>query len=207
MKTKIEIKSVFGSVLFEHESENNSIKKTLEEAVKSKAYLCNADLRNADLVGADLRNAYLVGADLRNADIRNADLCNADLRDANLRNTNLVCADLRNADIRNADIRNAYLCGAYIVGAHLRYADLRDANLGEEWGKIESPQDVLCVGCIGSRDAYTTIFHTDKGIFVQCGCFRGTLDEFAQKVKETHKGTKYERDYNALIEFAKIKFS
>ena len=127
MKTKIEIKSIFGSVLFEHESENNTIKKTLEEAVNS--------------------------------------------------------------------------------GADLEYANLGDAYLGEEWGKIESTQDVLCVGCIGSRNAYTTIFHTDKGIFVQCGCFRGTLDEFAAKVKETHEGTKHERDYNALIEFAKIKFS
>jgi hypothetical protein len=66
---------------------------------------------------------------------------------------------------------------------------------------------VLVVGAIGSRNGYTTIFHTDKGIFVQCGCFRGTLDEFAAKVKETHEGSKHERDYNALIDFVKIKFS
>ena len=155
MKTKIEIKSIFGQVLFEYEKENNTIKDTLEQAVK----------RAANLYGADLRFADLCGADLRFADLRGANLCGADLRFANLRG-----------------------------------ADLRD------WGKLSSAQDILIVGAIGSRDAYTTIFHTDKGVFVQCGCFRGTLDEFVAKVKETHSGTKYERDYLALVEFAKVKF-
>jgi hypothetical protein len=37
MKTKIEIKSVFGKLLFELECENNTIKKTVEEAVESGA--------------------------------------------------------------------------------------------------------------------------------------------------------------------------
>ena len=160
MKTKIEIKSVFGSVLFEFEKENNSIKDTLIEAVKS---------------GADLGGAYLGDADLGDADLRGAYLRGADLGDANLRGANL---------------RGAYLSGA---------------DLGE-WGKIQSPSDILVVGAIGSRIGYTTIFHTDKGTFVQCGCFNGTLDEFEDKVKETHQGNKHERDYLALIQFVKVKF-
>ena len=135
MKTKIEIKSVFGNVLFEFEKENNTVKDTLVEAVKR---------------GADLGGAYLGGADLR---------------------------------------------GAYLGGA----------DLGG-WGKIQSPSDILIVGVIGSRNGYTTIFHTDKGIFVQCGCFKGTLEEFEAKVKKTHQGNKHERDYLALIEFVKVKF-
>ena len=57
MKTKIEIKSVLGSVLFKLEKENNTIKDTIIEAVKS-----GADLSGADLRGADLRCAYLSGA-------------------------------------------------------------------------------------------------------------------------------------------------
>jgi hypothetical protein len=62
------------------------------------------------------------------------------------------------------------------------------------------------VGAIGSRDGYTTIYHTDKGVFVSCGCFRGTLDEFDKKVEETHGENKHAIDYKALIEFAKVKF-
>ena len=146
MKTRIKIESIFGKLLFEHEAEDNTIKKTLEEAVKNDAYLGGANLG-----GANLGDAYLGGANLG----------------------------------------DAYLGGA---------------NLGGEWGKLESVSDVLMVGPIGSRNGYTTIYHTDKGVFVTCGCFRGTLDEFAKKVEETHGDNNHARDYKALVEFAKVKF-
>ena len=130
-EVKIEIKSIFGKVLFEYAKEDNTIRDTLIEAVKRGAYL-----RGANLVGADLGGANLVGA-----------------------------------------------------------------------GKLSKPDDILIVGNIGSRFGYTTIYNTDNGIKVQCGCFFGNMDEFAKKVEETHKGTRHERDYKALIEFAKVKFS
>ena len=97
MKTKIEIKSIFGSILFEFEKENNSIKYTLVEAVN----------RGADLGGADLRGADLGGADLRSADLRGADLRSADLGYAYLRGADLRSADLGGADLRSADLRYA----------------------------------------------------------------------------------------------------
>ena len=75
MKIKLQIKSRWtGSVLFEYEKENNTIKDTLIAAVKSGAYLRDADLRCADLRDADLRDADLRDADLRCADLRDADL-------------------------------------------------------------------------------------------------------------------------------------
>ena len=75
---KIQIKSrYFGSVLFEYEKENNTIKDTLIEAVKKGADLRGAYLRGADLRGADLRSADLSGADLRGADLSGADLSGA----------------------------------------------------------------------------------------------------------------------------------
>ena len=65
---KIEIKNwLAGDILFEYLSENNTIKKTVAEAIKSGADLCGADLREADLRGADLCGADLCGADLREA--------------------------------------------------------------------------------------------------------------------------------------------
>ena len=60
MKVKIQIKSVFGKLLFESKKENNTIKDTLLEAIKQ-----GANLYGADLYGADLRSANLYGADLR----------------------------------------------------------------------------------------------------------------------------------------------
>ena len=49
MKVKIQIKSVFGNVLFELEKENNTIRETLLEAIKQ-----GANLRSANLCGANL---------------------------------------------------------------------------------------------------------------------------------------------------------
>ena len=67
-KIKLQIKNRWtGSVLFEYEKEDNTIKATLLEALKQKA-----DLNGAYLRGADLRGAYLSGAYLRVADLRDA---------------------------------------------------------------------------------------------------------------------------------------
>ena len=72
MVTKIEIKTIFGYVRFSYEKEDNSIKYTIEEAVKRGADLGGADLCGAYLRGADLRDAYLRGADLRDANLGGA---------------------------------------------------------------------------------------------------------------------------------------
>ena len=118
MKIKIDIKSVFGKVLFSFEKENNTIKDTLVEANLRGANLRGANLRGADLRGAYLRDADLRGADLRGADLRGAYLRGADLRGAYLRGADLKDADLRGADLRGADLRGANLRGAYLRGAY-----------------------------------------------------------------------------------------
>ena len=76
---KIEITSRWfvDKVLFSYESDDNSMKKTLEEAQNSGANLRGADLYGADLRGADLRGANLYGADLRGADLRGTNLRSA----------------------------------------------------------------------------------------------------------------------------------
>ena len=91
----IQIKSCFtDAVLFEHDCENNSIRLTLELAIKS----------GANLSRADLSGAYLIGANLRGAN----------LRGANLRGANLIGADLSGANLSGADLSGAYLSGAYL---------------------------------------------------------------------------------------------
>ena len=109
---------------------------------------------------------------------------------------------MRDANLRGADLRGADLYGADLRGADLYGADLRGAN-DNVMGKIE---DWMCFDNIGSRKSRTLFFKTDKGVFVQCGCFFGNLEKFVEKVKETHQGNKHERDYLALVEFIKIRF-
>ena len=82
-KIKIEIKNRWtGSVLFEYEKENNTVKDTMEEAIKEGADLKGAYLKGAYLEGANLRGAYLGGAYLEGAYLEGAYLKGAYLKGA-----------------------------------------------------------------------------------------------------------------------------
>ena len=83
-KIKIQIKSVFGDVLFEYEKENNTVKDTLEEAVRQKVLLDGASLNGANLDGASLNWANLYRANLNGASLNGANLYGANLYWANL---------------------------------------------------------------------------------------------------------------------------
>lgn len=84
-KVKFEIKNKWtGSVLFEYEKEDNTLKKTVEKAVKE-----GANLGGAYLEGANLEGAYLKGADLRGADLKGAYFEGANLKGAYLKGADL----------------------------------------------------------------------------------------------------------------------
>ena len=150
MRKKIEIKDIFGNVLFVHECENNSIKKTIEEAVMQDISLCMANLRDANLSDANLRDANLRDANLRDANLRDANLRDANLRDANLRDANLRDANLYCANLCDANLYCANLCGANLYGANLRGAYLRGAYLrgakNEPFIPISCPSDGSFIG-------------------------------------------------------------
>ena len=80
--SKIILVSIFESKIFSHTCKDNTILKTLKEALKEGVNLryvnlSGADLRYANLSGADLIYANLSGADLSGADLSNADLSGA----------------------------------------------------------------------------------------------------------------------------------
>ena len=127
---KISIKNRWtGSILFEYSSVDNTLAKTVTEALKGGADLRGAVLYGAKLRGADLRGANLYGADLREANLYGADLRGANLYGANLYGANLYGADLYGADLYGANLYGANLYGAVLYGANLREADLRGADL------------------------------------------------------------------------------
>ena len=129
-KIKISIKNRWtGSIIFEYSSVDNTLAKTVLEALKGGADLRGADLRDANLCGANLCEANLCRANLRGADLCGANLRDANLRDANLRDANLCGANLCEANLCGANLRGSDLRGADLCGANLRDANLRDANL------------------------------------------------------------------------------
>lgn len=82
---------------------------------------------------------------------------------------------------------------------------------GDVWvfgdARVCGNADVIWLNSIGSRYETITAFRTKDGaIWIKCGCFTGTLDEFKAKVEETHGDNKYGREYKAAIELIKIHF-
>jgi hypothetical protein len=119
MKLKIEIKSRFtGSVLFSYEKENNTMKDTIEKAIKEGANLFGANLVRANLVRANLESANLFGANLESANLESANLESANLESANLFGANLVRANLFGANLVRANLESANLFGANLVRAN-----------------------------------------------------------------------------------------
>ena len=133
----IEIKNINGDVIFKHEAENNTVKITVEEAVKKNVRLTLADLGDAELAGANLKGAIFRGANLRGANLRDTNLEKADLAWANLAWATLERADLKFAFLKCADLDEANLVwavlnDAYLYRANLEGADLRNAVLNGE---------------------------------------------------------------------------
>ena len=117
----IQIKSRFtGTVLFEHDCEGNSVRLTLELAIKIGANLIDANLIGANLIGADLSGAYLSGANLSRAYLIGADLSGADLIGANLKNKEKLVGKRPIFQIGPIGSRCTYFV-AYITDKGLRF--------------------------------------------------------------------------------------
>ena len=216
----IQIKSRFtAAVLFEHDCENNSIRITLELAIKSganlsgadlsRADLSRADLSGADLSGANLRGAYLSGAYLSGAYLSDANLSGADLSGADLSDAYLSRANLSGADLSGANLRGAYLRGAYLRGANLSGAYLSDANLSgadlsganlKNKEKLVGKRPIFQIGPIGSRCAYFVAYVTDKGLRFDAGCqHQITREVFEERLTELHGENDHAKEYRAAL--------
>jgi len=127
-------------------------------------------------------------ADLRYADLHSANLHSADLRYADLR-----YADLHSANLHSADLRYADLSSADLHSANLRSANLHSANLDKRY---------ISITRIGSRKSMTTYCFDDDTVW--CGCFKGSLEAFEEKVTETHKNNEqYLKEYIGFINYLK----
>ena len=222
---EIQIKHGYiGLVLFEHECVNNTVRLTVELAVKTKtdlsgAYLSEADLSEANLYGANLSEANLSGADLSRANLSRADLSRANLSGAylsranlsgaylsgaNLSGANLSGADLSRANLSGANLSGADLSGANLSGANLSGADLCGAYLSganlANGEKLVGTRPVFQIGPIGSRCAYFTAYITDRGHRFDAGCQRQiTRETFVERLGTCHGENEHAKEYLAAL--------
>lgn len=105
---------------------------------------------------------------------------------------------------------NARVYGnAWVYGDAQVYGDAR--VYGNAWvsgdAKIENNDNHCGFDCFGSANRHTHAYLTkDNKVEITCGCFNGSIEEFAKKVEQTHSGTVYEKAYKAIINVIKIKF-
>lgn len=82
---------------------------------------------------------------------------------------------------------------------------------GNAWvtgnARVTDNADYMLIGSIGSRNDFTTFYKDiDGGISVKCGCFSGTIEEFREKVEETHgTNTKHAKVYQAAANLAEVQ--
>ena len=109
---------------------------------------------------------------------------------------------------------NAVICDhAIVYGTTFIYDNAKVCNHAKVDGnarinncaKIKNQNQWFVIDNVGSRKDNITFYKTDKVIYVNVGCFNGTLDEFIEQVRTTHKGNKFEKEYLQIVELAKIK--
>ena len=110
---------------------------------------------------------------------------------------------------------NAWVCGNALVGGNAWVGGNALVG-GNAWvggnarvcgnALVKGPRDIYWISCIGSRDGTTTFFrNANNGISVSCGCFYGTIDEFAAAVTKTHGDNEHAQAYRHAIEIAKLR--
>ena len=79
-----------------------------------------------------------------------------------------------------------------------------DADVSRD-ARISNGEHVMWISRIGSRNGTTTFFATKTGIYVNCGCFSGSLEAFAAAVDKNHGDSEHGKAYRLAIEIAKLR--
>ena len=99
---------------------------------------------------------------------------------------------------------------AWVYGNAEVYGDAKVCGDAEVYGdaKVCGDADYAYAHGFGSEYRTTTFFRRRNGdVGVRCGCFYGTLQEFRDKVRATHKETKKAKEYLMLADLMELRFS
>ena len=180
MKTKIEIKSILGNVLFTYKAENATIKDAVEKAVKEKvsldyASLVGASLDRASLDGARLDGARLNGARLDRASLDYASLVGASLDGASLDGASLVGASLDGASLDGAINKEAaylpiFCRWSYSILGNKIQIGCEERTI-EQWDEFFASEEVL------STQRNTDDFKQIQAVYEACKAYLTFLNK------------------------------
>jgi carbonic anhydrase/acetyltransferase-like protein (isoleucine patch superfamily) len=105
----------------------------------------------------------------------------------------------------------AVVCGSACVSENARITNnafiTGNARITNNAFIMDNEDFFVIQGKLGSYFRYTTFFKDNQNnIFVTCGCFLGTINEFRRAIKEKHGTTsKQARAYQAAADLAEIQ--
>lgn len=164
-------------------------------------YIRKSTISRSNIIGRfDIDHSCISKSVVRNITIRSENIIFKKTSITEISESKIYCdSDCDIVDLRQLINSHINLYHRYILNfASMNFDHLYMNNL----------TDFFYITNIGSR-SYTTFFYKRKidnhfEIFVSCGCFKGTIDEFKNKVKETYeKGSKYRKQYLNAIKVAK----
>lgn len=96
-------------------------------------------------------------------------------------------------------------CGIKVAKGEIGGWIEKESNLsGNAW--VSGNEHLLTIGRIGSESDTVTFFRNKAGtIYVDCGCFFGTLNEFRDKIRQTHGDTKHAKVYGIAADLAEAQ--
>ena len=71
--------------------------------------------------------------------------------------------------------------------------------------RVYGNADIMWISKIGSRNDTITFMKSKDKIIVTVGCFTGNIDEFEEKVKQTHGGNEHAQAYFLAVQLAKLR--
>jgi len=153
--------------------------------------------------GVNLSGANLSGANLSWANLSGANLSWANLYEANLYEANLSGANLSWANLTRANLSGANLTRANLTRADLYRADLYRAK-GPTGADLKGRDACISMGPMGSRNDVLVAWRYADGTVVNAGCFRGSIDEFAAAVRNTHGDSYHAQIYGYAIGLLRV---
>ena len=99
---------------------------------------------------------------------------------------------------------DAWVSGdAWVYGNAMVYGNARVSGNA----MVSDNVDYTTIKGFGSEFRNTTFFKCKDGkVRTQCGCFYGTLDEFREKVKQTHGESKFAKEYLMIADLMEYHF-
>ena len=92
---------------------------------------------------------------------------------------------------------------AWVYGNAMVYGNARVSGNA----MVSDNVDYTTIKGFGSEFRNTTFFKCKDGkVRTQCGCFYGTLDEFREKVKQTHGESKFAKEYLMIADLMEYHF-